>query len=107
MAADSDDVWEMQQMSHRVAEDAADFKARARAFGLGPWELSIFEAIRYDYGQVRDVEQLDDTRTAPTRSSTRRRRRGGLQGASRRTGFTAWIGSFSTHDGLNWNRAGT
>lgn len=59
MAADSDDVWEMQQMSHRAAEDAADFKARARAFGLGPWELSIFEAIRYDYGQVRDVEQLE------------------------------------------------
>jgi len=57
LAANSDDLWEMQQLSHRGVEGAADFKARALAFGLGPWELSIFEAIRYDYGQVRQIDE--------------------------------------------------
>lgn len=58
MAVSSDVFWELQQVS-QMGDGAAAFKAQVLALDLGPWELSIFKAIWYDYGQVRNIEMLE------------------------------------------------
>lgn len=59
MDSNSDAFWELQSVGMMTPEHRNRFKSRASAFGLGPWELSILQAIWYGSGQVKDLDVLE------------------------------------------------
>lgn len=62
MSAQSDESWDEIEVipyfdvpNREVTREALD---RVADSGIGPWEISILEAIWYDYGQVESEQQL-------------------------------------------------
>lgn len=60
----ANDAWNEWQLvtwgSPVTREEVASFESRAAEFRVTPWELTIFDAIWYDFGQVNSKEMLAD-----------------------------------------------
>lgn len=54
-------AWDALFSPKEWGERRDELRSHAAREGLGPWELSIFEAIRYDSGNIRTLRNLEHT----------------------------------------------